>query len=89
MGNGTFVSKPGLVSPKMDIVKAVNSGEASFLDSFNETYRDYGLEDLGSDSDNTDDENAPKKPVSVSRQPRMWALLISSRRGDSQTIVTN
>lgn len=56
----TFVSKPGLIQSP---AKTNPDKEGSFLDSFNETFRDYGLEDLCSDSDNTDDEEAPTKPV--------------------------
>lgn len=63
VANGTFVSKPGLVSPRPEKVEAVVSGNSSFADSFNETYRNYGIDDLNSDSDNTDDENAPNKPI--------------------------
>ncbi|OQR75425.1 hypothetical protein BIW11_08426 [Tropilaelaps mercedesae] len=62
--NATFVSKPGLVSsPAMSQQAKSNLNTSTFVDSFNESYRDYGLEDLCSDSDNTDDENQPNKRV--------------------------
>ncbi|XP_028967147.1 inner centromere protein [Galendromus occidentalis] len=72
--NATYVSKPGFVlSPsRMNQLKEAGNSEG-FVDSFNETFRDYGLEDLCSDSDNTDDESAPTKPV-----PK-WAELKTSR----------
>lgn len=64
-GNTTYASKPGLVSsPAVDRQGPINLDASSFVDSFNESYRDYGLEDLNSDSDNTDDENQPSKRVS-------------------------
>lgn len=66
--NTTFVSKPGLMpSPVMNRQGPVNLDTSTFIDSFNESYRDYGLEDLCSDSDNTDDENKPNKRVSVNQ----------------------
>lgn len=61
--NATFVSKPGLSPSKKNQPKE-QASPAAFPDSFNESYRDYGIDDLCSDSDNTDDENAPTKPVS-------------------------
>lgn len=60
----TYVSKPGLVASPLADKKCIDLDSSVFIDSFNESYRDYGLEDLCSDSDNTDDENQPNKRVS-------------------------
>ena len=69
--SATFVSKPGLVQSP---AKKNPNKEVSFVDSFNETYRDYGLDDLCSDSDNTDDEDAPLKRVRSLKLSRPQAI---------------